>query len=190
VAWAPANMDVIKITESLELRPLHKEHAPALFALTDRNRVYLRKWLPWLDHTRVENDSLCFIHSSIKAAAEGSRFTLGLWKDDTLCGIVSFNEIDRTNQIGTLGYWLGSEYTGRGLMTQAVRTLGLYGFTKMNLNRIVIKVATANRQSQAIPDRLGFTREGILREAEWLYDHYVDLTVNSLLKKETAPALS
>lgn len=179
-------MDKIEITAALQLRPLQLHDAPPLFALTDRNRAYLRQWLPWLDHTRVESDTASFIDSTIKAAADGTRFTFGVWHADTLGGVAGFNEIDRANNTGTIGYWLGEEHTGHGLMTEAVSKLVLYGFTKLTLNRIVIKVATANHRSQAIPDRLGFTREGVLREAEWLYDHYVDVTVNGLLKREAS----
>jgi ribosomal-protein-serine acetyltransferase len=54
----------------------------------------------------------------------------------------------------------------------------------MGLNRIEARVATGNHASQAVCDRAGLKKEGVLREAEWLYDHYVDLTVNSILKSE------
>jgi RimJ/RimL family protein N-acetyltransferase len=52
------------------------------------------------------------------------------------------------------------------------------------LNRIQARVATDNFQSQAVCDRAGFRKEGVLRQAEWLHNHYVDLTMNSLLKPE------
>jgi ribosomal-protein-serine acetyltransferase len=44
----------------------------------------------------------------------------------------------------------------------------------LNLNRLVITCATQNQKSRAIPERLGFVHEGIARDAEWLYDHFVD----------------
>ena len=48
----------------------------------------------------------------------------------------------------------------------------------------MIHCAVGNRRSRAIPERLGFTQEGIARDAEWLYDHYVDLVTYSLLAPE------
>jgi ribosomal-protein-serine acetyltransferase len=69
-------------------------------------------------------------------------------------------------------------------MTASVRRLINYGFGDLNLNRIEIRVAVGNQPSQAICDRLGLKEEGILRQAEWLYDHFVDLRVNSVLRSE------
>jgi RimJ/RimL family protein N-acetyltransferase len=54
----------------------------------------------------------------------------------------------------------------------------------LELNRIQARVATGNYPSQAVCERLGLKKEGILRQAEWLYDHFVDLTMNSVLRTE------
>ena len=69
-------------------------------------------------------------------------------------------------------------------MTVAVKALVRQGFEELELNRIQALVATGNLSSQAVCDRLGFKKEGVLRQAEWLYDHYVDVTMNSLLSSE------
>ena len=67
-------------------------------------------------------------------------------------------------------------------MTTAAKTLISEGFRQLELNRIQARVATENYPSQAVCDRLGLKKEGVLRQAEWLYDHYVDLTMNSVLR--------
>jgi ribosomal-protein-serine acetyltransferase len=59
-----------------------------------------------------------------------------------------------------------------------------YAFSGLKLNRVEIACATENKKSQAIPKRLGFTEEGIARQAEWLYDHYVDHIVYGLLASD------
>jgi ribosomal-protein-serine acetyltransferase len=69
-------------------------------------------------------------------------------------------------------------------MTAAVKALIDEGFQRLELNRIQARVATGNHRSQAVCDRLGLKKEGVLRQAEWLYDHYVDLTMNSVLRAE------
>jgi ribosomal-protein-serine acetyltransferase len=69
-------------------------------------------------------------------------------------------------------------------MTKACRTLITYAFTELALNKVEIHGATENIRSCAIPKRLGFTQEGILRDAEWLYDHYVDTVIYGLLARE------
>jgi ribosomal-protein-serine acetyltransferase len=74
--------------------------------------------------------------------------------------------------------------TGQGIMTAAVKALVAEGFEDLELNRIQARVATSNDPSQAVCERAGLKKEGLLREAEWLYDHYVDVTLNAVLKSE------
>ena len=59
-----------------------------------------------------------------------------------------------------------------------------YAFDVYGLNKVEIHCATENRRSCAIPERLGFKQEGVLRQGEWLYDHFVDLAVYGLLASE------
>ena len=80
-----------------------------------------------------------------------------------------------------LGYWLGEEFQGRGLVTAACRRLVAHSFDVLRLHRVEIRCAVENHRSRAIPERLGFRLEGRFREAEWLYDHWVDHAVYALL---------
>jgi RimJ/RimL family protein N-acetyltransferase len=63
-----------------------------------------------------------------------------------------------------------------------------YAYRARNLNRIEIRCATGNTASQAVPIALGFQREGLLRDNEWLYDHFVDHEVFSMLAKDWVDA--
>jgi ribosomal-protein-serine acetyltransferase len=75
-------------------------------------------------------------------------------------------------------------------MTTAVKVLISEGFRQLELNRIQARVATGNYPSQVVCDRLGLKTEGILRQAEWANDHFIDLTINSVLRSEWKQELS
>lgn len=101
-----------------------------------------------------------------------------------IAGTIGFNEIYKANKIGVVGYWLGEEFQGNGIMSRAFKVLINYGFNDLQLNRIEVRVAVENKKSRALPERFGFKKEGNIRQAEWLYDHYVDHVIYGLLADE------
>jgi ribosomal-protein-serine acetyltransferase len=167
-----------------EIRPIQESNTEELFSLVDRNRQYLRGWLPWLDGNTSLADSQAFIHLSKEQHISNRGFQAGAWYKGELAGIIGYHPIDWQNRIVMIGYWLGQEYQGKGIMSAACRSLTSYAFDEYNLNRVEIKCATGNAKSCAIPERLGFTKEGIIREGEWLYDHFVDLVIYSMLARQ------
>ena len=72
-------------------------------------------------------------------------------------------------------------------MTKCCQTVVSDAFTHLRLHRVVIRCAVENRRSRAIPEHLGFTLEGIARESEWLYDHFLDIAVYAMLENEWKP---
>jgi ribosomal-protein-serine acetyltransferase len=176
--------EVLKAGRGLELRPLRLADARALFAQVDANRARLRRWLPWPDANRSPADSRAYILRMRAQAKAGVGQSYGLWWKDRLVGVAGFNWIDGPNRTAALGYWLAGEAEGHGLMTAAVTTLLRHGFRALGLNRVEIRAGVRNRRSRAIPERLGFRREGTLRQAEWVNDRFVDHAVYGLLATE------
>jgi ribosomal-protein-serine acetyltransferase len=166
------------------LRVLREDDAAELFALTDANRGYLRRWLPWVDLVASEDDSRSFLETVNAQREDGRGPTFGIVHDGVLAGVVGFLPIDRVNRCGEIGYWLAERSRGRGVMTQCCRFVVRYGFLTLDLNRIQIAAGTENAESRAIPERLGFRFEGILRGRENLYDTFIDHAMYSLLRAE------
>lgn len=173
-----------RVDDEIELRLLEERHAEALFALVDANRDYLREWLPWLDDNRDAAASRAFIRSCLQQFADNKGYQAGVWVAGELAGMAGFHAIDRTNRSAMIGYWLAAGYQGRGIITRACRALVDQAFAELGLNRVVIRCATGNARSCAIPERLGFTNEGVKRQAEWLYDHFVDHNVYAMLAED------
>ena len=156
-------MFYLPLTADLSLRLLLPEHAPALFVVVDANRDHIRPWLPWVDATKTSDDTLAFIRKSLGALAAGEGITAGIFVGQHPIGVLDFHAVSRTNARAEIGYWLACDHQGRGYMTRAVASLVEYGFGPCGLHRIVIKADIYNARSRAIPDRLGFTLEGIER---------------------------
>lgn len=169
------------LRDNSELRQLEKGHAPELFALTDCCRSYLREWLPWVDGTKEVKDTAAFIESAAQQFASNNGFQTGIWFRGKIAGCIGYHYVDWPNRKTSIGYWLGEEFQGRGLMTMACRALTDHALADLKLNRIEIGIATQNEKSRAIPQRLGFKEEGIRRQVEWLYDHFVDHMVYVML---------
>ncbi|MFN4215538.1 GNAT family N-acetyltransferase [Exiguobacterium sp.] len=174
------------IKDQLQLRMFTIDDAEALFELTMASEPYLREWLGWLDYIETVDDSKRNIEGRIKGLMETGGYpkSFAILYQGKLAGTIGFNDIDRGIKCGTIGYWLGQNFQGKGIMSQALETLIEYGFRDLGFNKIEIRVATGNRKSQALPERLGFKQEGVLRDAEWLYDRYVDHVVYGLLRAE------
>ncbi len=174
------------INPGLELRLLQLDDAPALFALVDANRLVLREWLPWVDATNTVADCAAYIKGTLRDFKETRAFTCGIWSLGRLVGVIGHNRIDWANRIGFPAYWIAPDSQGRGIMKQCCRAVIDDAFADLQLNRVVVAVATGNLRAQKIPEKLGFKKVSTLKKAEWLYDHHVDHFIYSLTNPATA----
>ena len=179
-------MPTFAISENLSLTTLEFGHAEDLFRLTDVNRAYLRRWLPWLDGIRIVEDTRAFIRATLAQTRENNGFQTVIVSHGRVAGVVGHHHVDWRNRATALGYWVGEEFQGQGLVTAACRRLVVHSFDVLGLHRLEIRCAVENRRSRAIPERLGFRLEGRLRDAEWLYDQWVDHVVYARLATDRA----
>jgi ribosomal-protein-serine acetyltransferase len=170
-----------RLTDRIQIKLSLPQYAEELFELTDRNRAFLRQWLPWLDAITAADDTRSFLTQQLQRFADGECLHITIFYDDKIAGVAGFNSIDRTNGIGYIGYWLGEEFNGKGIMTTVVQDLIVIGRDFFSLQKIDIRCATANSRSRAVPTRLGFVHEGTLQRAERVYDQWYDHEVYALL---------
>lgn len=173
-----------KINEDISLKLPALTDAQALFELTEQSRVHLREWLPWLDSTTSVEDTKNFIRFSLKGFADHASMNTLILYHGEIAGTAGYNLIDWPNRIAFIGYWLGQDYQGKGIMTEVVKGLTDYALSDLKLNRVEIKAAADNQKSRSIPERLGYVEEGRIRQGEWLYDHYVDHIVYGMLAED------
>jgi ribosomal-protein-serine acetyltransferase len=178
-------MQGLRVDEDLDLVPWDLAHAEELFAVVDGNRAFLRRWLPWVDSCKGVDDEREFIRRAQERVDAGG-FDAAIRQRGRLVGAIGYNSVDPLNRRGEIGYWLAESAQGKGVMTRCCAAVVHHGFAALNLNRVAIFCATENKRSRAIPERLGFALEGVYREAEWLYDHFVDLAGYGMVAREWA----
>ncbi|KPJ89892.1 MAG: hypothetical protein AMJ53_15350 [Gammaproteobacteria bacterium SG8_11] len=181
-------MFALEVEPGLKLALLQRRDAQMLLALVNDNREYLRQWLAWIDAWVGGKKDIAVseraIESSLQQFANQLGFQTGIYLQESLVGVAGFKPIDTVNRIGEIGYWLSQDHQGKGIMSKCVRALVRAGFEGLALNKIEIRCAVENHRSRAVAVRSGFVEDAVLRQQEWLYDHYVDLVVYSMLKSE------
>ncbi|MCA1053763.1 GNAT family N-acetyltransferase [Rossellomorea aquimaris] len=177
-------MFVHKVDEEISLKLTDLKDAESLFQLVDTSREHLKEWLGWIDYTKEVEDTKEFIKGSMKGYAENRSMNTVILYKGTMVGTAGFNSIDWSNKTAYIGYWLHHQYQGNGIMTRVAKALTNYAFDYHHLNKVDIRAAAGNLKSRSIPERLGFVKEGTIRQAEWLYDHYVNHVVYGMLREE------
>src|ERR1044072_2373118 len=173
-----------KIDDETELRLIEPRHAEQFNALIEQTRAHIKEWAAWLKDDRTIEDTRAFIKRNLTQLAENKGFTVAIWYRGEMAGQVEYNYIDWVSRRTEIGYWLGGQFQGKGLMTKSCRVLINHAFEELKLNRVEMQCAVENRRSQRIPERLGFRQEGTLLQAECMHDHFNDLVVYAMLASE------
>ena len=174
------------LTARLRLRPFRAADADALYALHSNAHV-LRYWdsPPWSEPARAER----FLTACRQMAEEGSgaRLAIDLFGDASFigwCGLTRWNPGFRS---ASLGYCLGDAAWGHGYATEAARAVLQWAFDTLDLNRVQAEADTRNAASARVLEKLGFVREGTLREDCVVNGDVSDSWVYGLLRREWQP---
>lgn len=177
-------MFTLKVDQEIELQLFQPHHANELYALIDQNRFHLRQWLPWVDSMDSHTQYHSIIPIWLRQFADNNGFNLGIRYKGHLVGSIGLHQIDWRNLQTSIGYYLGEGFQGKGIMTRAVQAVLNYVFFDLHLHRVEIRCGENNFKSRAIPERLGFIQEGIIRDGENLYGHFHHLIVYGMLEKD------
>jgi ribosomal-protein-serine acetyltransferase len=172
-------------SDEVALRLLEERDADELHDVIDRHRAHLARWLPWA-RGQTREATLEFIRSVHRQFVLGDGVQTAIVDEGAIAGVVGTGDVSRQHEAMSIGYWLAEDRQGRGLMTAAVRAYLDAAFGPWGLNRVELRAAVENARSRAVAERLGFTREGVLREREKVGERRHDLVVHSMLAREWA----
>lgn len=174
-------------TPNLELRPFKRRDLDSLLDAVRVSLPTLTEWLPWAHMTYGRRDGLIFLRDSMAAWGEGRAYDFTIRSrehPDHHLGNVSIWYTSRQSSVGEVGYWIRSDEAGKGIATEAAARALEIGFDELELHRILLRIAVGNEASQRVAEKLGFTREGLLRQELKVQGEWLDHTAWGLLEEE------
>lgn len=126
------------------------------------------------------------IEYTIAAATSGTAFHFGVQNEKgDLIGVVAITKIDQNNNSCEIGYWLGKDYHGKGYGRYAVSLIVSFAFKELKVHKVSAISFKDNKPSIRILEKIGFKREGVLRESAKSADgKYSDEVIMSMLEKD------
>lgn len=159
-------------TERLVIRMPRPGDGKAVYEAIKASIEELKPWMPFAQSEQSERD----VELNIRQAhinflkREDLRLLVFLKETGELVASSGLHRIDWSVPKLEIGYWIDSRFCGKGYMTEAVEGISDFAFRELQARRLEIRCDVNNKKSRAIPERLGFTLEGILRNNDWSAD--------------------
>ncbi|MFC8817744.1 GNAT family N-acetyltransferase [Streptomyces rochei] len=173
-------------TDRLRLRAFEDTDADDLFALHS-NAHAMRYWdsPPWTERSRSGR----FLATCRRMEQEGAGIRLAVDRasDGAFIGWCTLTDWNPAFRSASLGYCYHEATWGQGYATEAARALLGWAFATLDLNRVQAEVDTRNAGSARVLEKLGFVREGTLREDCVVNGDVSDTWVYGLLRREAQP---
>ncbi len=141
--------------------------------------MHLGRWLPWVPYNDSPEASQRYADACAADWDAGRALRFAIWEPESrqLVGVVGLDNCVHLHRNCDLGYWLRREACGRGYMTEAAQQCVSFAFATLGAHRVRCAAATENHASLRVISRLGFSFEGLARQAEFVDSRWVDHAV-------------
>lgn len=165
------------------LRHWKKKDASRVAVIANNEKI-VRNLRDGFPHPYTYWDALGYVKACIRCDQNSHR-TYAVCVDGEVAGSISTaRKSDVYRRSAEIGYWLGEEYWGKGIMTQAVESICREVFTQTDIVRIVAEVFAYNPASVRVLEKVGFRQEGYFRQSVWKNGAFTDTVMLARLKEE------
>ncbi|MFC4022358.1 GNAT family N-acetyltransferase [Oceanobacillus longus] len=170
-------------TKRLVLRKITNEDANSILNYLSDEEVMKHYGLEPFNSINDALDEISW-YQSIQKNKTGIRWGITLKEEGIVIGSCGFHNNVSQHFRTEIGFELSKEQWGKGIAAEAVKAIISYGYEHMNFMRIEALIEPPNRPSQKLVEKLGFIREGLLRNYEFTCGKFDDLYMYSLLKQD------
>ena len=171
-------------TERLLLRSFSLADAPTVQQLAgertiaDTTRIVPHPYLDGLAESWIDS------HQIPGPTSTSIELAITLRADQAIVGAISLVEINQLDSRAELGYWIGKPFWGNGYCTEAAIAILSYAFQELALNRVSARHLARNPASARVLEKIGMSREGVLRQHNKKWDTFEDVVVHGILAAE------
>ena len=174
----------IIVDDEITLRRFSHDYDQARYDNIVASREHLLPWLPWAHFYKDFKEMPEFINGQIQKYDSNEILGYDIIYKGQAVGGIDLHNISSENNRAEIGYWLGKDFTGKGIASRATQAIIDYAFDTLKIHRILIRAATKNTASCAVAERLGFTKEGMLKDEQLLDDIYYDTSVYAKINEK------
>jgi len=180
------------VTPQLVIRCYNPSDAPLLARSVSESLEHLLPWMPWAAAEPEPLDAKVERLRQFRARFDlGQDFVYGIFKpqENQLIGGTGLH-----TRIGAgaleIGYWINKNYINHGYATEAAAALTKVAFELHKAERVEIHCAVENVRSAAVPRKLGYTQEAVLRKRSFANGHLTDQMIWTMFPDEYCSTLS
>lgn len=151
-------------TPRLRLEATAPAHANGLWSAIQVSLPELTTFMAWAPSASLAN-TVTFTERMEHKRQELTDWSFTIFLDEQVAGNISLTGYEALADLAEIGYWLRSDLCGRGLMTEAAGAVVDFGFDHVGCHRVELRAAESNVGSIRVAEKVGFVREGLLREA-------------------------
>ncbi len=160
------HIDTAILSSRTVVRRFREDDGAAFYELVSRNHSHLEDHFPYLtEQVNSPEAGETFIRRTIAQWLLQEGFAFGIWRNTEadLIGYVHFRELNWQVPKAELSYFLDHEYTRNGYMTEVMARMVQFAFRQLQLNKLSLQTLVDNYPSQRLARKVGFRREGDLR---------------------------
>jgi RimJ/RimL family protein N-acetyltransferase len=166
----------------VRLRPMLKSDAEELTQAVQKSIPELMPWMSWCHEGYNKQDALQWLNTLPSGWDKGTDYSFAITDiaDGQIVGGCGLSFVNTLFKFGNVGYWVRSDRTGEGIASRSALLVARFAFEKIGLVRAEIVVAVENQASIRVAEKVGATREGILRNRLVVREHVLDAAMYSL----------
>ena len=162
------------------------QEARELLSVVAASRLELGEFMGWPRDMVDLDQARRFIKLGRESWLQSRTVRLGVFERATgvLVGNIELDGVDLRRSQAELGYWVRTDRAGRGYASEGAWSMLRYAFETLRLHKVRADVAVGNHKSARVLEKVGFVREGTLREDRMIAGSYLDHWRYGILERE------